>query len=59
MCGYRLPDDDREVLIQRGCGTILGSGQTIWHCPVPAHSILEIQTAISAQPRFQKASEIK
>ena len=55
-CGAKLPGT-RQELIERGCGTIQGSGSVIWHCPT--HSAEDVQRAIRAVPLFEPASKYR
>ena len=57
VCGIRLPDERREDLIKRGCGTQLQNGQVLFHCP--HHKPYEVIAMANAVPIFKRASEIK
>jgi len=57
VCGIRLPDERREDLIKRGCGTQLGTGQVLFHCP--HHPADEILKMINATPIFQTGKDYR
>ena len=57
-CGYHLPGT-RQDLIQRGCATITGTGQTLYHCNAGRHSPEDIQKMIRAVPVFETASKYR
>jgi hypothetical protein len=56
-CGHRITGGSRQELIERGCGTIQGSGSVIWHCPT--HSAEDVQKMIHAVPLFEPASKYR
>ena len=57
-CGMSLPGT-RAELIQRGCATLQGTGQIIFHCNAGRHSEDDIKKMIRATPTFVKASEYR
>jgi len=57
-CGMSLPGT-RAELVLRGCATLQGNGQVIFHCNAGRHSASEIQDMIRATPTFVKASEYR
>jgi len=57
VCGCKIPYEKKEILLQRGCGTQLGTGQVVWHCRMPIHSPEQIVGMLNAVPRFVTAKE--
>jgi hypothetical protein len=56
-CGARLPDEKRETLIQRGCGTNCGDGGILWHCP--HHKPEEVIRMAGAVPKFSTGKDYR
>jgi hypothetical protein len=59
VCGTLLPDISGKELIALGAATLQGSGQILFHCNAGRHTHDEIQQAINAVPRFERASKYR
>ena len=58
VCGKSLPGT-RAELVARGCATLQGNGQIIFHCNANRHTRDEIRQAINKVPRFEPASKYR
>jgi len=53
VCGFLLPNKNREELINKGLGIRKGDGSVIWHCN--RHTPIEVLAAMDGVPKFTTA----